>query len=163
LAFELPSALEALADVAANVRAFDEAAVLLGAATRRRQERGPVPWPDHFAETQALRGRLQDAIGEAGLERAHASGEALSNGEVISLVQRGRGTRRRPVAGWDSLTPAELEVVRHAAAGLTNPEIGEKLLMARATVKAHLAHVYAKLGVSNRTELAALAAERLRL
>jgi DNA-binding CsgD family transcriptional regulator len=60
------------------------------------------------------------------------------------------------------LTPAELEVVRYAAAGLSNPEIAEKLFIARATVKAHLAHVYAKLEVSNRTGLAALAAERLR-
>jgi DNA-binding CsgD family transcriptional regulator len=60
------------------------------------------------------------------------------------------------------LTPAELDVVGYAAAGLSNQAIGEKLFMARATVKAHLAHVYAKLGVSNRTELATLAAERLR-
>jgi DNA-binding CsgD family transcriptional regulator len=162
LALELASALEALADVAAGVRAFDEAARLLGAAECHRRERGPVPWPDHDAEIQALRGRLHGAMGEADLERAYACGEALSDGEVISWVQRGRGPRRRPVARWDSLTPAELEVVRHAAAGLTNPEIGEKLFIARATVKAHLAHVYAKLGVTNRTELAALAAERLR-
>jgi predicted ATPase/DNA-binding CsgD family transcriptional regulator len=162
LALELASVLEALAEVAAGLRAFDEAARLLGAAARRRRERGPASGPDHNAEIQALRGRLHTAMGEADLHHVYASGEALVDGEVISWVQRGRGPRRRPVAGWDSLTPAELEVVRHAAAGLTNPEIGEKLFVARATVKAHLAHVYAKLGVSNRTELATLAAERLR-
>jgi DNA-binding NarL/FixJ family response regulator len=48
-------------------------------------------------------------------------------------------------------------VVRLVADGLTNPEIGSRLFISRATVKTHLSHVYAKLDVSNRTELAALA------
>ena len=86
----------------------------------------------------------------------------MTDNEVVAWIRRTRGPRARPAAGWDSLTPAELEVVRHAAAGLTNPEIGERLFIARATVKAHLAHVYAKLGVTNRTELATLAARRSR-
>ncbi len=62
-----------------------------------------------------------------------------------------------------SLTPTELEVVRLVVDGLSNPEIGRRLFMSRGTVKAHLSHVYAKLGVANRTELATLAAaQRLR-
>jgi DNA-binding CsgD family transcriptional regulator len=162
LALEMASAFEALAEVAVGMGAFDEAARLLGAAARRRRERGPSPWPAHLAEIHALLDRIRDAIGKADLELAFAAGEALTDREVVSWVQRGRGPRRRPVAGWDSLTPAELEVVRYAAAGLSNPQIAEELFIARATVKAHLAHVYAKLEVSNRTELAALAAERLR-
>jgi DNA-binding CsgD family transcriptional regulator len=67
----------------------------------------------------------------------------------------------RPRTGWESLTPTELEVVRHARAGLTNPEIGERMAIARGTVKVHLANVYAKLGVRNRTQLAGEAARRL--
>jgi len=51
-------------------------------------------------------------------------------------------------------------VAHLAAEGLTNPQIGARCLMSRGTVKTHLAHVYAKLGVANRTELATLAAER---
>jgi DNA-binding CsgD family transcriptional regulator len=47
------------------------------------------------------------------------------------------------------------------AAGLTNPQIAERLLMARSTVKTHLSHVYAKLGVRNRSQLAAQTSERL--
>jgi len=62
------------------------------------------------------------------------------------------------VQGWASLTSTEQEVVRLAVAGLTNPEIGKRLFMSRSTVKTHLAHVYAKLGVANRTELATSAA-----
>jgi DNA-binding CsgD family transcriptional regulator len=73
--------------------------------------------------------------------------------EAIALVQRARGPRRRPASGWDSLTPTERSVVELAALGLTNPEIGTRLYIGRGTVKTHLAHVYAKLGVANRTEL----------
>ena len=65
-----------------------------------------------------------------------------------------RGERLRPLAGWESLTPTELRVVEQVADGLTNPQIAEALLMSRSTVKTHLVHVYAKLGFSNRAELA---------
>lgn len=50
--------------------------------------------------------------------------------------------------------PAELEIVRLTVDGLSNPEIGARLYMSRSTVKTHLSHVYAKLGVANRAELA---------
>ena len=69
--------------------------------------------------------------------------------------------RKRPIRGWESLTPTELEVVRHAGAGLTNPEIGKRMAIARGTVKVHLSNVYAKVGVRNRAQLAGEAARRL--
>ena len=50
--------------------------------------------------------------------------------------------------------------MRLVSEGRTNPEIAEKLFLARSTVKTHLLHVFAKLGVLNRAELAALAARR---
>ncbi|MFC4910262.1 helix-turn-helix transcriptional regulator [Actinomadura gamaensis] len=81
--------------------------------------------------------------------------------EAVESVHRMRGRRGRPSSGWASLTPAELSVVQLAAEGLSNPEIGERLFMSRGTVKTHLSHVYAKLGVANRTELAALARDHL--
>jgi DNA-binding CsgD family transcriptional regulator len=77
-----------------------------------------------------------------------------------ALPRRARGERRRPSFGWDSLTPTELEVVRLAAAGLTNPAIGERLFISRGTVKTHLQHLFAKLGVHTRAELAAAAIRR---
>jgi DNA-binding CsgD family transcriptional regulator len=83
-------------------------------------------------------------------------------GGAIAYVRRARGSRGRPSTGWDSLTPTELEVVRLVVGGLSNPEIGRRLFMSRGTVKAHLSHVYAKLGVANRTELATLTGQRLR-
>jgi DNA-binding CsgD family transcriptional regulator len=81
--------------------------------------------------------------------------------ERVAYAQRARGKRGRPSSGWDSLTPAEESVVRLAADGLSNPDIGTRLFMSRSTVKTHLSHVYAKLGVTNRTELATLAAVHL--
>jgi DNA-binding CsgD family transcriptional regulator len=79
--------------------------------------------------------------------------------EAVAYARRTRGARGRPSSGWASLTPAEQSVVRLAADGLSNPDIGARLFMSRSTVKTHLSHVYAKLGVTNRTELAHLAAQ----
>lgn len=59
------------------------------------------------------------------------------------------------------MTPTELDVVRLVVDGLSNPEIGARLFISRGTVKTHLSHVYAKVGVANRTELATFAAPRL--
>ena len=71
-----------------------------------------------------------------------------------------RGRRGRPADGWASLTPTELQVVATVAEGLSNPQICARLFMSRGTVKTHLSHIYAKLGVANRAELAAAAIGR---
>jgi DNA-binding NarL/FixJ family response regulator len=70
------------------------------------------------------------------------------------------GERKRPPRGWESLTPTELQVVKLVAEGLTNPQIGERMFISRGTVKAHLSHVFAKLAISSRAELAAEATRR---
>jgi len=78
----------------------------------------------------------------------------------VAYARRARGERGRPAAGWGSLTPTERQVVDLVIDGHTNPQIAERLFMSLGTVKAHLAHIFAKLGVSTRAELAALAARR---
>ena len=77
-------------------------------------------------------------------------------------VRGGRPGSRptRPALGWPSLTEAELPVVRLAAEGHTNADIADRLCLSRYTVETHLKHVFAKLGVESRAELAALAAGR---
>lgn len=87
---------------------------------------------------------------------------ARVDAELRSLgVRPGRrGPRRRPTTGWESLTPTELEVVRLAAEGLTNGEIGRRLFISPRTVSTHLTHVFGKLGVSTRVQLAAEVARR---
>jgi DNA-binding NarL/FixJ family response regulator len=44
--------------------------------------------------------------------------------------------------------------------GLTNPQIGERLYVSPRTVQTHLAHIFAKLGISTRTQLAAQATHK---
>jgi DNA-binding CsgD family transcriptional regulator len=78
----------------------------------------------------------------------------------LGVVRGRRGVRSRPASGWDALTPTELSVARLAADGLTNPAIGHRLFISPRTVETHLSHVYAKLGVSSRVQLAAAAAVR---
>ena len=72
-------------------------------------------------------------------------------------IRRGRrGTRRRPQIGWYSLTPTERTVADLVAGGLSNPRIGDRLYISRRTVQTHLAHVFAKLDITSRAQLAAL-------
>jgi DNA-binding NarL/FixJ family response regulator len=59
-----------------------------------------------------------------------------------------------------SLTPRQLDVLRELVTGTANKEIGRRLDMAEATVKAHVTAIFRALNVSNRTQ-AAGAAERL--
>ena len=96
----------------------------------------------------------------AEFDAAWNEGEALTVDDAVSYATRARGERKRPSSGWDALTPMERQVVDLAAEGLTNPQIAERLFVARGTVKVHLGHVFSKLGVTTRTELAALAARR---
>ncbi|WP_219415902.1 helix-turn-helix transcriptional regulator [Pseudonocardia nigra] len=138
--------LEALALMACRRDAVEFAAVLLGAAERARAESG-------YAAGSSRHPLLDDpAVGEA-----VARGREMDLRAAAAYAGRARGARGRPTSGWGSLTPTEREVVELAVQGLSNPEIGTRLFMSRGTVKTHLAHVYAKLAVANRTELARLA------
>ena len=67
----------------------------------------------------------------------------------------------RPKYGWDSLTVTERRVAELTAGGLTNRQIGGELGISRRTVETHLSHTFAKLGVSNRSQLAAEIGRRL--
>ena len=75
--------------------------------------------------------------------------------DAVELVQRSRGERGIPPPVGTAFTPTERRVAYLVADGLTNGAVAERLLMSVATVKSHLTHIYAKVGVANRTELAA--------
>jgi DNA-binding NarL/FixJ family response regulator len=154
--------LDALATLGGRAQPAPEAVRVLAASDRARDAmaapRDPARRQAHDAAVQGLRG----ALGDRAFTEAWAEGARLTLEEAVAYVRRARGSRRRPSTGWDSLTSTELEVVRLVVDGLNNPEIGRRLFMSRGTVKAHLSHVYAKLGVANRTELATLTGQRLR-
>jgi len=69
-----------------------------------------------------------------------------------------REANAREAAG--TLTPREIEIVRMVAAGLRNKEIANKLSISEGTVKIHLHHIYEKLGMEGRLELALYAQEK---
>ena len=58
---------------------------------------------------------------------------------------------------FGNLTPTELEVLRQLVGGSTTKEIAAELVVAISTVDRHITHIYAKLGVRNRAEAAAMA------
>jgi DNA-binding CsgD family transcriptional regulator len=66
----------------------------------------------------------------------------------------------RPTFGWASLTDAELSLVELVARGLTNREAAAKLYLSPHTVDSHLRHIFRKLDIRSRVELARLFASR---
>jgi DNA-binding CsgD family transcriptional regulator len=132
------------------------AGILGGAAERARSEVGAAPRPTLRELREALGARPE----EPPLAEAVARGRSMELRAAVAYAARARGPRRRPDSGWESLTPTERSVVELAVQGLSNPEIVTRLFVSRGTVKTHLEHVYAKLQVANRTELARLAGER---
>jgi DNA-binding CsgD family transcriptional regulator len=103
---------------------------------------------------------LRESMGEREFDAAWAEGAALSTEKAIAYAQRGRGERNRAASGWESLTPAEREVVRLVCDGLPNKDIAARLFVSPRTVHAHLGHVYTKLGLSSRVQLVQQAARR---
>jgi DNA-binding CsgD family transcriptional regulator len=101
-------------------------------------------------------GTVTFLMGEAA-DSVWEEGGTLAWREAVAYAERARGEHARPRHGWASLTPTEQRVVELVMAGQTNPEIAERLLMSRGTVKTHLEHVFAKTGCRNRAEVAVAA------
>ena len=70
------------------------------------------------------------------------------------LLATGGTARKRVVETRDDLTPQERQIAELARDGLSNPEIGARLFLSRRTVEWHLRHVFAKLEIQSRRELA---------
>jgi len=150
--------LECLAALAGEAGGHREAARLFGAAEAIRLRIGAVRFKIYDAGYEASVASLRDTLGENGFDSAWAEGAALSTEEAIAYAQRGRGQRKRPTSGWASLTPAERDVVRLVSEGLPNNDIATRLFVSPRTVQTHLTHVYTKLGLSSRVQLAQEAA-----
>ena len=72
----------------------------------------------------------------------------------MALAANGRSEGAPRHGGWASLTEAERQVAALVAEGMTNGEIAKLLFVSPGTVKNHLPHIFSKLGVERRTELA---------
>jgi DNA-binding NarL/FixJ family response regulator len=93
-----------------------------------------------------------------GIRRVMAGEYWIGKESVASLIQastdHGRVQRSSNKFG---LTPRENEVIVAVLAGYSNPEIAEKLAVSEQTVKHHLTHIFDKLGVYSRVQLALFA------
>ncbi|MCA1846908.1 MAG: helix-turn-helix transcriptional regulator, partial [Actinobacteria bacterium] len=152
---DMTEILELLAALAAEAGTAEEATRLFAAAAAARDRLGyPRPAVEEAAVTADL-GRTIATLDQETFADAWSDGAALSLDEAVAYASRGRGGRKRPITGWASLTPTELEVARLAAEGLSNAEIGAKLFISAGTAKVHLHHIYAKLNLANRAQLTA--------
>jgi DNA-binding NarL/FixJ family response regulator len=150
----LPNILECIARTANEAGSQREAARLFAAAQAMRQRTGETRFAVHQADYETWVAAVREAIDDKDFQAAWAEGAALSADEAIAYAQRGRGERKRPASGWGSLTPTELDVVRLVQEGLSNKDIGTMLFISPRTVQTHLTHVYTKLGLSSRMQLA---------
>jgi DNA-binding CsgD family transcriptional regulator len=105
---------------------------------------------------EEARGVLRRGASLASLCGAHQLLEAAGD----QLRAAGARPRRLGYVGPESLTPAELRVVRMAARGLTNQRIADELFVTLKTVEGHLAKAYRKLGIDGRLELPSALAQR---
>lgn len=152
--------LEALASIGSRITATPDGVRLLHAAQTARERIGIARSAAQRAAYDETVARLRHVLGDEVFEEAAAEGALLPLDQAVASARRMRGRRGRPADGWASLTPTELQVVTTVVEGLSNPQISARLFISRGTVKTHLSHIFAKLGVANRAELAAVAATR---
>jgi DNA-binding CsgD family transcriptional regulator len=150
----VPFALDCLAVAAARSDNQQLATRLFGAADAARRHMGLVRFKVLDEGDEATIALLRDALGINDFEAAWAEGAALSIPEAIAYALRGRGERKRASSGWASLTRAELDVVKLVSEGLGNKDVAARLFVSPRTVQAHLTHVYTKLGLTSRVQLA---------
>ncbi|MEP6978922.1 MAG: LuxR C-terminal-related transcriptional regulator, partial [Thermoleophilia bacterium] len=141
--------------VAAARGDVDQAASLLQAAVSRHEDAG-----DSFGRARALlmlgvvlRRERQKRAARDAIEAALVGFEQLGAAIWIekARTELGRiGGRTRS----EGLTAAERRVAALVAEGRTNREVAAALFLGERTVETHLSHVYAKLGVRSRAELA---------
>jgi len=103
-------------------------------------------WPLEEAYAREIRGGAKEALAIFRRIGAHAEVARLTNLDDRGARKRGEGT----------LTLREREIANLIAAGKTNREVAETLVISERTVESHVAAIYGKFGVANRKDLIAV-------
>jgi DNA-binding NarL/FixJ family response regulator len=144
-------------------------------ATRRLRERQPgthvlvlTTYADDRSVVAALRAGARGFLTkDAGADQIEQALRAVMRGEaaidpavqhhVVAAVAAGGAGEATEEPLPDGLTPREAEVMSLIAAGLSNAEIADRLVITEATVKSHVNHLFGKTGVRDRAQAVAYA------
>jgi predicted ATPase/DNA-binding CsgD family transcriptional regulator len=154
-AIGLALGLEVLAWTEAASERSQRAAVLLGAASALwrsigRELYGSTDWQTRRDDYER---RARENLGEPAYRIAHRHGAGLSRRDVLRYALEHVRPPRLPCA-TAVMSMRELQVARHVAAGLTNRDIAERLVLSPRTIEGHLGRIFTKLGLTGRTQLA---------
>jgi non-specific serine/threonine protein kinase len=153
--------LELLAAAAAGMGQSTRALRLNSAALAIREAWG-VPRPTITQDRlERSLGAARRALTERGAAQAVAAGRALSLEQAVAegLADVAVPPHTHTTSGEQSLlSPRERQVAVLLARGLSNPQIGEALVVSRGTVERHVANILAKLEYRSRAQVAAWAA-----
>jgi DNA-binding NarL/FixJ family response regulator len=94
-----------------------------------------------------------------GAVRTVATGQSLLDPRSTARMLHRLRTRQEKKDPLQGLTDQERHILELIGEGLTNRQIGERLFLAEKTVKNYISNIFAKLGMSRRTQAAALAAQ----
>ena len=168
--------IEALGILALAEKDPARAVRLEGAGLALREAAGHISPPSARARIDALFGAARTHLGAAVAATLLAEGKAMTRDEAIRYGTEAAAAEPPDAAGhagWQAaraqpqpdstssgLTAREYQVAALIARGLSNRAIADELFIAPATVARHVANIFAKLGCSARTQVAAWVAER---
>ncbi len=156
--------LAGVASLAAACEESEQAARLFGAADAMRQGFDFHDDPGIRAGQDRVRDAARANLGSERSTAAWAAGAALppeaaiaEAAEFLATVSQSMAEGQPPgqsdaLAYPAGLSGREVEVLRLVAQGLTNTQVAEHLYLSPNTIRAHLRHIYRKLGVSSRAE-----------
>src|SRR5512143_172205 len=151
---EMPGDLDGIAATRQIRRLHPETQVIV--VTSHHQDEYIFPAVRAGAISYLLKDVEPDELADAIRKAAH--GEAVLDSRVASrIIQELQGIRKDEVNPFTELSDREFEVLRLIAAGKSNAEIAEALVIGESTVKTHTANILRKLHLDDRTQAAVYA------
>jgi predicted ATPase/DNA-binding CsgD family transcriptional regulator len=155
----VPFCVEGLAWIASSAGEFPHAAALLGIAETMWQEIGAqlfgyesmLRWSNQCTEA------TRNALGDQAFEDARQRGRQLSFDDAVARALGRKQARDRTVDAAQAppqITSREWEVATLVAHGLSNQEVADRLAISRRTAECHVAHIFGKLGITSRAQVA---------